>query len=287
MGDAMEKKSKQLLLPGADTDVTLSGADAPASEPESKPKPKRQKKAVIPDVPLVRMDALRPDVLWVGDESIILSDGEHCARVFAKLSTIESAAEKRGMARVKRFNREDRKAPYVVPEMTTDPIPIGISLAQAKAMVMNGIGTDVGITCPACTQLAKIYRRGITLSNMKLLVRVYWMFEDDPSLPFVKFGVEEKGVKTIKTTGGDYAKLRWWGLIEQIPGRREDGSTNTGEWYITDFGRQFCRRQARVPQYVWAYDNTPVPMPEGADNRMLNIDQLKKNFSYEEIMSWR
>lgn len=43
--------------------------------------------------------------------------------------------------------------------------------------------------------------------------------------------------------GGDFAKLRYWGLIEEWPGHR-------GWWRVTDYGRAFVAGRVHPPTYA-------------------------------------
>ena len=81
---------------------------------------------------------------------------------------------------------------------------------------------------------------------------------------------------------GDYAKLRFFGLLQKRDDRREDGSDRNGFWRITDLGTQFSDGLIQVPSFVYVYDNAPLPAP---DAPLVWIEEvLGTRFSYAELM---
>jgi hypothetical protein len=173
--------------------------------------------------------------------------------------------------------------PKVVDCETADSLD-SLSIARSNLM-MDRFSKD-GCFCPVCDKYARVYRRGISMTTIRSLLKIYWLFEDRPELEWIKVG--ERG--HIVTTGGDYGKMRWWHLVEHKEAKREDGSSNNGHWRITQTGKDFVRRLIRIPRYVWEYNGIPITDPVGATNPMVHIDDLsrgKNRFSYEQIMSWR
>lgn len=160
------------------------------------------------------------------------------------------------------------------------------SLSVARSNLMMERFSKEGCFCPACDKYCKVYKRGISMTTIRSLLKIYWLFEDSPTRQWIKVG--ERG--DIVTSGGDYGKMRWWNLVEHKEAKREDGSANNGHWRITQTGQNFVRRLIRIPKYVWEYDGKPLPDPAGVTNPMVHIDDLsrgKNRFSYEQIMSWR
>jgi hypothetical protein len=86
--------------------------------------------------------------------------------------------------------------------------------------------------------------------------------------------------------GGDYAKLRYWRLIEERPGGPDEGrdTRNSGYWRLTSLGGAFVRREVKVPKYVFLYDGFPVVLSD-VDNPNVSIEQcLSKQFKYSDLM---
>lgn len=126
----------------------------------------------------------------------------------------------------------------------------GPTLAEARAALREVLRE--GAICPCCDRVAKIYRRSISGAMLADLVTLAQREMEEPS-SWVKIGVGG-----FRPESGDYSKLRWWGLIEQKPEVREDGSNRCGLWRITDLGIQFVRGQTFVRKYVYEYDGKLV-----------------------------
>jgi hypothetical protein len=160
-----------------------------------------------------------------------------------------------------------------------------MTLEWAKKWVIENRGT--GVNCPCCDQFVKIYRRKVTSSMAMVLVAMYHQFKTMP--PTVFLDVPDWMSKTVAhrypaaTRGGDYAKLRYWGLIETQPGMlRPDGSGRTGLWRITDYGNKFVRREATI----WCAAYTCNDSFLGYDtSKAIYIEScLGKKFDYSELM---
>lgn len=80
---------------------------------------------------------------------------------------------------------------------------------------------------------------------------------------------------------GDFAKLRYWDMIEGAQGERNDGSRRLGLWRITGRGIAFVERQSREPKYIFIYNNKVLKFSEES----IGIeDAFGNKFSYDEIM---
>lgn len=162
----------------------------------------------------------------------------------------------------------------------TDALPV----SAARALVMDARYAKDGISCPCCEQFAKVYRRSITLTEVKVLARLFNAARKaDSSAPtsvWVKIGAGG----TVHTRGGDYAKARYWGLLEEREGKRADGSKRAGYWRITELGIEFLLGAARLPRYVWIYNNRLVPRPAGAGNKTISVYDVAKAFDFRSIM---
>jgi hypothetical protein len=84
-------------------------------------------------------------------------------------------------------------------------------------------------------------------------------------------------VKSLPVRGGDYAKLRYWGLIEP---RVVEGKM-TGYWRLTVKGTRFVADRERVPKYARVYDGKLRAL-EGEE---ISIRQsLGNRFNYDKLM---
>ena len=84
--------------------------------------------------------------------------------------------------------------------------------------------------------------------------------------------------------GGDYAKLRYWGLIERMPKEPSQDKRSSGMWKLTKLGRRFVYGEATVSSVC--YYRHPEGGVLGFETQQIGIeDALGKNFSYRSLMS--
>lgn len=155
-----------------------------------------------------------------------------------------------------------------------------LTLEEAKNWLRSRLSD--GAACPCCQQFAKIYRRQIHSGMAYGLVILYQL---DPT------GKSFWHLKDITKTGnaysiaGDFAKLEYWGLIEEQELLSEGEKKSSGSWRLTELGIRFVRREAKVNKYTRIYNGKAL---KNSDNQpQVTIDQcLGKKFSYYELMGW-
>ena len=142
---------------------------------------------------------------------------------------------------------------------------------QIGQLAVTELEQPNGVTCPCCTQLAKVYRRTITRD----------MAEDLIALSKLPAGYHH--YKEFKNGSADLAKLAYWELIEAQPRDTSDNrKRSSGFWKITDKGIDFVLGIITVPMYARIYDA-----------RLLNFvgDQigikecLRAEFDFGELMA--
>jgi hypothetical protein len=163
------------------------------------------------------------------------------------------------------------------------------SLEDAKKWLRERFGK--GAPCPCCGQLVKLYRRPLNYSMavvLLLMERYYrrvgvseqeWLHV--PTYITEAVAYHPRGAVAIR--GGDWAKMKYWGLIEEKPETRDDGSPRAGYWRMTPLGRQFATRQAKVASHVYIYNGEP--MQKTADELITIDDALGTHFNYSELMA--
>jgi hypothetical protein len=76
--------------------------------------------------------------------------------------------------------------------------------------------------------------------------------------------------------------LRWWGLIERAPNDDKNKTKHSGVWRLTAKGYDFVHHGARIPKYVFTYNDTV----QGYGVEMVAFkDCFTDNFDYNAIMS--
>jgi hypothetical protein len=81
----------------------------------------------------------------------------------------------------------------------------------------------------------------------------------------------------------EYAKLRFWGLLEPSSDDRDDDGHTSGLWRVTSLGELFVLGRNAVPRRVWLV--APQQRFDGFDGEPISIRQaLGDRFDYEELM---
>lgn len=149
------------------------------------------------------------------------------------------------------------------------------SLAEARALVLKRRDDPEGITCPCCDQLAKRYKRPLYESMARSLIQLVreWTRTGD-------------WVHVVKVGGrlisGDFAKLRYWGLIVGKPKEEGENKRTSGFWKPTELALRFLRGEVRLPSHVFIYDSD---LEGVATTETISIHEaLGHPFSYAEIM---
>lgn len=160
--------------------------------------------------------------------------------------------------------------------MTTIRSDDEVSLLAARQRIDDALREGERTTCPCCRQVVKRYRRALHAAMAQQLVRLFYLGS--------AFDREWVQVKRLYLPGssGDYAKLRFWGLIEPYDQRTAD-SNAAGYWRVTKHGVDFVLGQIVVPRYVYLYNNEKV----GEDyTETLSIWQaLGAHFDYADLMA--
>jgi hypothetical protein len=130
-----------------------------------------------------------------------------------------------------------------------------------------------GANCPLCHQHAKIYHRPINAAMARMMIDAWRVAGHG----------EFHQPTQVPGPGGDYAKLRYWGLIEDVGKLRADGG-KAGWWRITDLGEAWVRGLIGVPKYVYVYDNKLLRFDQDCEQNWSIRDALGERFDYEELM---
>jgi hypothetical protein len=150
----------------------------------------------------------------------------------------------------------------------TRPTPkIPTTPAEMRAYVAEH--ASGGVRCPCCGAMVEVRERPLTTVNAQGLALACRYLDDvagsDGWLALGEFFAElhRRGAIEGKASGGDYAKLRFFGLIEPEraprPGQRRTGG---GRWGVTALARAFVRGEATVPANVRICMNEMVGQSE-------------------------
>ena len=156
----------------------------------------------------------------------------------------------------------------------------GKDLEVTKAVLFTQESLKKGAKCPCCNQNVKMYWKKIDSQMAYYLIKMYRLTSNNPQKDF--FHVEDDLEVPLKV-GGSWAKLRWWGLIEELPKDKKDTVKRTsGMWKITELGKNFAQNRISVSQYVKLYNGGF----HGTDGKDITIkDALTDKFNYVELMN--
>lgn len=133
-------------------------------------------------------------------------------------------------------------ADKAVDPIDEEVLEIATSVADAKRWLRDNYDKPQGCLCPACGQNVRLATRSISPSQVRALAAIAAFSKHADAHAWVDVAKFE-GMR-----GGDYAKLRFWGLIES---RTE----STGVWRVTHLGRKFLSGKHLVPKNVFVYNN--------------------------------
>lgn len=150
---------------------------------------------------------------------------------------------------------------------------------QLSAFDSSGLSPEMrkGYKCPCCSQRVKIYKRKLNVAQAHALILVYVWFKNNPE----KEWCNVRQFDTTAFRGGDWAKLRYFGLISEKS--NEDKTKRTsGLWKVTAKGGCFVRSEISVPEHLLIFNQTVY----GFEGKEIFIrDALRNKFNYEELMN--
>lgn len=142
-----------------------------------------------------------------------------------------------------------------------------------------------GCKCPVCGQDVKMYSRPLTSAMAAGLILMF-KYELLTGLNGEWLHVENffKSQRQLPASiRGDIPKLRFWGLIEPMPGKREDGNPCNGYYRITNHGASFAQGGSTTMSHIQLYNNKAYGYPAHA--KPITIEQaLKNKFNFLELM---
>lgn len=145
---------------------------------------------------------------------------------------------------------------------------------------------DRGTSCPCCGATVKVYRRSIHGQMAAWLVDLCRASptgyeagaSDRPLLSLNHPRLRWVDIRRLPARGGDYAKLRFWRLVEhQDPG---SDSGRSGLWRPTELGWRFARGQTTVPKFARVYRGQCLGFSGG---RVSVRDCLGTRFNFYEL----
>ncbi|MBT8453898.1 MAG: hypothetical protein KJO40_18195 [Deltaproteobacteria bacterium] len=158
---------------------------------------------------------------------------------------------------------------FLTPQMT---------LEQAKDWLRGRF--ENGAKCPCCGQDVKLYKRKLNSTMARALILIYRYFQRPNAEEWLHVPSYLNWTQAL----GDVAKLHWWGVIEEKPEVRNDGSPRAGYYRITELGKAFVRNEASVIKYVYLYNKRAIRRKNPDLSRTTIVEALGDKFNYAELM---
>jgi hypothetical protein len=124
--------------------------------------------------------------------------------------------------------------------MTSKHDPEKVTLAFCRRWLEQRLERKLAVKCPCCRKPAHKSRRHITRKMCVTLVKMYLQ--------------HTTSTKGLRDGNGDYAKLRHWGLVEQV---------SYGRWRLTPLGGEWLRGRAEVRRTAITYNKCLVRFDDG------------------------
>ncbi len=157
------------------------------------------------------------------------------------------------------------------------------TVAEARAFVQAQDDTE----CPVCASRVKTYRRNLPVGDMAALSSLLCQTILEERRPenagkHVNVWIHIKDLQG-KSGGGDFAKFRFWGLVEAKPNDDDHSKKDSGYWRILPKGRDFVENKVRIPKQVF------IRMGEYqgvASTDLVNLEEANKqcHFDFQELM---
>ena len=154
------------------------------------------------------------------------------------------------------------------------------TVAEAKATLHAKL--EKGAQCPCCDQFAKRYIRRMSSIICRWLIAFARASEGDRTKwVHVRECGHILGGESSAARSGDYAKARWWGLVEAGLEDEEADHGSIDATATTEKGWKFVANQLLVREQVVVYNNDPI---EFQGKEVSIVAGLGTKFSYSALM---
>lgn len=147
-----------------------------------------------------------------------------------------------------------------------------MTIEEAKQQLRDN--WEQGLDCPCCGQFVKLYNRKLHTVMALMLIKLYKLGE----------GYHHIRDFIVTPTGtNDFSKLRYWGLVAEMPKDESDSSKRTsGFWAVTTKGTDFVHGKQSVPSHVQLFNSKKY----GFTGDQITIrEALGNEFNYQELMA--
>lgn len=148
-----------------------------------------------------------------------------------------------------------------------------MDLKQARKLVEELRQQKNGGQCPCCDQVVKNYQRAFNKEMARFLIALARGHEE---------GAEAVHAGDCGFRGGDYAKVMYWSLAENLPSDMAH-KNRSGMWVLTEKGVQFLRGDITIPKYAVMF-NRKFLRYDGSDIRFSDVWEQDEGFDFQVLM---
>ena len=176
-------------------------------------------------------------------------------------------------------------APNIIPVVLDDALLMKHGLTttdEVLAYINQQLLTGKAFPCPCCTGKIKRYQRPMDAKAVRWLIFYVRYFKANPKTRWLH---QSEAVAKYGQVGGDWARLRHWGLIEERPHDAttlKQGGRTTGWWRPTKRGMEFVAGTLWLPSHL----QLCLGEFEGLiDKKTVSIREvLGQKFDYQKLM---
>lgn len=147
------------------------------------------------------------------------------------------------------------------------------TVMEARAQVEKDLKAGCQVKDPVTGRVAQVYDRGITRKMVEVMAVIYHLTRKNPDI-YVD-------ASSLKTRGGDYGKLRHWGLIEQGTDFKQGVLHTKPLWRITAKGISFIEDGIEIPKKVLVFNDRRVGY---VDTKTVTFKSIMGGLDLAEIL---
>lgn len=214
--------------------------------------------------------------------------GPQATLPFANKTKKSPAKNKASVNKKRKAKKKKTNGSPTAHEWHTVPVRPDTTFAEIQQQMRALI--NEGVICPCCELPAKVYKRKLNSSMAYVLVLMIGEYDlNGGAFMHVPSMINRKRLKpkVAAALRGDYAKLRYWNLIEQEkmpkkPHGEDAHKKTTGNWRPTTRGIQFAHGQIEVPSHAIVYGKRCMRLTETTTSVQ---GALGERWDYNELMA--
>tara|TARA_R110002167_G_scaffold6763_1_gene31941 strand:+ start:8059 stop:8562 length:504 start_codon:yes stop_codon:yes gene_type:complete len=145
-------------------------------------------------------------------------------------------------------------------------------LDDARTWLPEAAESREGAICPCCFEFNKVYHRTIPVNTVKSLFKLHQLNSQEARAYHSREFTESH-------SGGDFAKIAALGLFSKVK-NLSTKKKESGYWYITESGKEFCRGDSLIQEKLIIYHNQLI----GTEGTFKSIRDFWPEFDYSELM---